>query len=102
MLRVSGEATNTNCIVFGLTRPGLEPTIYQTRGEHANHCLSIFFWTLYYISSDLRILVTFGNFKLVMAWSGCLRVIVLLATFCNIIINIIYIRRELVHVVYTK
>jgi hypothetical protein len=23
-------------IVFGLTRPGLEPTIYRTRGEHAN------------------------------------------------------------------
>jgi hypothetical protein len=35
MLR--GEATNTNFIVFGLTWPGLEPTIYNTRGEHANH-----------------------------------------------------------------
>jgi hypothetical protein len=34
---LSGEATNTNIIVFGLTRPGLEPTIYHTRGEHANH-----------------------------------------------------------------
>ena len=32
MLR--GEATNTNFIVFGLTRPGLEPTIYRTRGVH--------------------------------------------------------------------
>ena len=32
-----GEATNTNFIVFGLTLPGLEPTIYRTRGEHANH-----------------------------------------------------------------
>jgi hypothetical protein len=32
-----GEATNTNFIVFGLTRPGLEPTIYCTRGEHTNH-----------------------------------------------------------------
>ena len=31
------EATNTNFIVFGLIRPGLEPTIYHTRGEHANH-----------------------------------------------------------------
>jgi hypothetical protein len=29
---LSGEATNTNFIVFGLTRP----TIYRTRGEHAN------------------------------------------------------------------
>jgi hypothetical protein len=35
---LSGEATNTNFIVFGLTRSGLEPTIYRTRGEHANHC----------------------------------------------------------------
>ena len=34
---LGGEATNTNCIVFGLTRTGLEPTIYRTRGEHANH-----------------------------------------------------------------
>jgi hypothetical protein len=24
-------------LVFGLTRPGLEPMIYCTRGEHANH-----------------------------------------------------------------
>jgi hypothetical protein len=36
-LMLSGEATNTNFIVFGLTRSGLEPTIYCTRGEHANH-----------------------------------------------------------------
>ena len=35
---LSGEATtNTNFIVFGLTRSGLEPTIYHTRGEHVNH-----------------------------------------------------------------
>ena len=34
---LSGEATTTNYIVFGLTRPGLEPTIYCTRSEHANH-----------------------------------------------------------------
>ena len=27
----------TNFVVFGLTRPGLEPTIYRTRGDHANH-----------------------------------------------------------------
>ena len=33
---ISGEATNTNNIVFGLTRSGLEHTIYSTRGEHAN------------------------------------------------------------------
>ena len=33
---LSGEATNTNFIFFCLTRPGLEPTIYRTWGEHAN------------------------------------------------------------------
>jgi hypothetical protein len=34
---LSGEAINTNVIVVGLTRPGLERTIYRTRGEHANN-----------------------------------------------------------------
>jgi hypothetical protein len=33
----SGEARNINFIVSGLTRSGLEPTNYHTRGEHANH-----------------------------------------------------------------
>ena len=28
---------NTNFIVFDLTQPGPEPTIYRTRGENANH-----------------------------------------------------------------
>jgi hypothetical protein len=37
----SGEATNTNFIVFGLTRPGLEPMIYLTREEHAYHYAEI-------------------------------------------------------------
>jgi hypothetical protein len=31
-----GEAATTNFIVFGLTRPGPEPTIYCTQGEHMN------------------------------------------------------------------
>jgi hypothetical protein len=34
---LSEKAANTNVIVFGLTGPGLAPTIYRTRGEHANH-----------------------------------------------------------------
>jgi len=34
---LSGEATNTNFIVFGLTRLRLEPMIYGTRDKHANH-----------------------------------------------------------------
>jgi hypothetical protein len=28
----SGEATQSNCIVLGLIRSGIEPTIYRTRG----------------------------------------------------------------------
>ena len=32
-----GEATNTNFIVFGLTRLGREHTIYHTWGENANY-----------------------------------------------------------------
>jgi hypothetical protein len=40
MLRAYGETTNTNFIVFGFTRPGLEPTIYRTQGEHPNHYTS--------------------------------------------------------------
>ena len=34
---LSGEATHTNLIVFGLNRPWLEPTTYHNGGEHANH-----------------------------------------------------------------
>jgi hypothetical protein len=36
MLR--GAAANIDVIVFGLPRPGLEPTIYHTRDEHGKHC----------------------------------------------------------------
>ena len=32
-----GEASNTNYIVFGLTRPFLELKIYSIRGTHNNH-----------------------------------------------------------------
>ena len=32
---LSGKARNTNLIVFGLTKPGLEPTFYHSWGEHA-------------------------------------------------------------------
>ena len=34
---LSREATNTNLIVFGSTRSGIELTIYRTREKHANH-----------------------------------------------------------------
>ena len=34
---LSAEATNNKITVFGLTRSGVEPMIYHTRGKHANH-----------------------------------------------------------------
>jgi hypothetical protein len=34
---ISGQEANTNFVVFGLTRPRLEPMIYRKRGEHVNH-----------------------------------------------------------------
>ena len=34
---LSGEAANTNFIVFGLTRPWLKTMIYHTQGEKADH-----------------------------------------------------------------
>jgi len=34
---ISGEAANTNFIVFGLNRPEIELMIYSTRGEHVKH-----------------------------------------------------------------
>ena len=38
---LSGEAVNTNVIVFSLTQQGLEPMIYCTWGEHASPMLFI-------------------------------------------------------------
>ena len=34
---LSGEATHTNLVVFGLTQPRLEPTICRTRGKLNNY-----------------------------------------------------------------
>jgi hypothetical protein len=44
MQRVSEEATNTNFIVFGFTLPWLEPTMYRTGNEHANHYATDAVW----------------------------------------------------------
>jgi hypothetical protein len=38
---LSREAVNTNLIVFYLTRPEVEHTIYGIRGEHANHYTTV-------------------------------------------------------------
>ena len=39
----SGEQENTNCIVFGLTRLGLNLRIYGTRGDHDNRVSSNYY-----------------------------------------------------------
>ena len=54
---LSEDAATTNFIVFGLTRPGLEPTIYRTRDEHANHYPTdvVFLW--HYFKSLKHILI---------------------------------------------
>ena len=43
------EAENISFIDFGLTGPGLKPTIYRNRGEHANNyttdaVIKVIFW----------------------------------------------------------
>jgi hypothetical protein len=48
------EATNTNFIVFGMTRQRLEPMIYCTQLEHANPYLLIWFITQAWWSSTKR------------------------------------------------
>ena len=50
---LSREAANANFIVFGLARPGLVPTIYRTRREHAN----------YYTSDGLLLKMGLWNFR---------------------------------------
>ena len=45
LLNAACLATNTNFIVFSLTRSWLSPTIFCTRGEHANRC-----WNGYILS----------------------------------------------------
>ena len=52
---LSWEVTNTNFIVFGLTRSELEPTIYPTRGEHANHYTTDAVGKLLIRSGSLRV-----------------------------------------------
>jgi hypothetical protein len=67
---LSGEATNTNFIFIGLTRPGLEPTIYHTWGEHANH-----YTTNAVVNKTVRVQMYIYHFKSVInERSGFLRV----------------------------
>jgi hypothetical protein len=48
---LSREATKTNCIVFGLTQPGLEHTNYHIQGKHAKKKKN---YTTYFFKSLLQ------------------------------------------------
>jgi hypothetical protein len=50
---LSGETTNTNFIVSGLGSK--KPTIYHTRGEHANHYTSDAVANIYYATKVSKI-----------------------------------------------
>ena len=60
---LSKETSNTNSIVFDLTRPGLEPMIYRTRGEHANHYTTDFGYSIFYMDQLISFysLISVGN-----------------------------------------
>ena len=53
---VAEKQTNTNVIVFGLTRSGFLPMIYRIRGEHDNYlhhrCIFFLIFSFYTIRSD--------------------------------------------------
>ena len=51
------EATNTNLIVFGLTRLGLEPMIYLTQWEHDNHYATITVRVILEADYEIQLLV---------------------------------------------
>jgi hypothetical protein len=56
---LSGEVTNTNHIILGVTQSGLEFTIYHTLSEHANHytTYAVILFQISYnrsISNDVR------------------------------------------------
>jgi hypothetical protein len=69
MAGINGEAINTNCIIFGFTRPGLEPTIYSTRGEHANHypsgAIDIFYFIYNYSDDNTVAYAGYDLYKLI-------------------------------------
>ena len=64
---LSGEATKRNSIVFGLTRPGLEPMIYHNKGEHAYHYITvIFFYKMLIMMFELDLTSTLSYILIVL------------------------------------
>jgi tetrahydromethanopterin S-methyltransferase subunit B len=69
---LSRKAANTNVIDIGLARPGLEPTIYLTRGEHVTqsttYAVILFLcWPLYGFSVD-HCMVSLLTIVLFLCW----------------------------------
>ena len=67
---LSGEATNTNFIVFDLIRLGLKPTIYRTRREYTleplhhryGQTLFVIFYSIFIIYFTQMLLYILLNF----------------------------------------
>ena len=80
---LSGKPTNTNVIVFGLKQSGLQPMIYRTGGEHANHYttdvvsskLFYFFLFFFLIKSKIHEHVIIFS-QLIWCKSNCLKTLV--------------------------
>ena len=81
-------SSNANFIVFGLTRPGLEPTIYYTRDEYGSHyttnavvftselnaltsLLFLFYvkWTIFHFINDYINFTSIKSGKKVVFWN---------------------------------
>jgi hypothetical protein len=71
---LSGEATNTNFIVVGLTWPGLEPTIYHTQGKHASHYTTDAVPFIYYVKNDLTEWSDMSTSRLMSQWASTIKI----------------------------
>ena len=71
MLSGEASATNTNFIVFGLTRPGLKPTIYHTWGKHADHYVADAFFTICMVVGHFQCLLPYIYSSSSVFWKKC-------------------------------
>ena len=85
-----GDAANTNLIVFGLTRSGLKPTIYHTRGKHANHRRRGSSCTLYIMHYTLQLYLTYYALQLYLTYYA-LQLLFLQTVLVEYVIEVIFI-----------
>jgi hypothetical protein len=85
-----GDAANTNLIVFGLTRSRLKPTIYHTRGKHANHRRRGSSCTLYIMHYTLQLYLTYYALQLYLTYYA-LQLLFLQTVLVEYVIEVIFI-----------